>query len=427
LDLPLFFTQTGQLSLEQALQSFPGVCTIIHSGRDEEFEEERHLRQFRLTEEEFDCTMVGMTREKYDEEKMFVALLAHMEGTIKAMIKQIVKENGELLEKVYRRKVADLEKVLKSKFLRIAYEDVVKLLVKNGFKKLVFGDDLEAEHEEKVVELLSKGKVKLPVFITLYPKDIKFFNMKVSEKDERVVLSSDLILPFSGESVGSAVREHNFERLNQRLLTSKLYELHVKRGGKYEDFKWYLDIMKSGKTQPHAGYGVGNDRVLQFVFGTSDIRTVSLFSLLNRQTGDWDKKRYGQAAILGSSKKQILLSVGQMRNKKFLLPSIEKLSKDPKFVLHATEKTYKFLNSKGVRVSLVHKITEVGKMPNIADLLARRVFDLIVNIPTKQKLGKSNEFTDGRLIRKGAVDMGVTLVTDPEVALATIANLAEGI
>src|SRR3989339_1980838 len=71
LSLPLFFTQTGQLSLEQALQSFHGCFTVIHSGRDEEVEDERHLRQFRLTEEEFDCTLAGMTRARYDEQKMF--------------------------------------------------------------------------------------------------------------------------------------------------------------------------------------------------------------------------------------------------------------------------------------------------------------------------------------------------------------------
>ena len=70
-NLPLFMTQTGQLSLEQALQSYPGVFTIIHSGRDEEEEDERHLRQFRLTEEEFDATMIGMSRNHYDEEKMY--------------------------------------------------------------------------------------------------------------------------------------------------------------------------------------------------------------------------------------------------------------------------------------------------------------------------------------------------------------------
>ena len=63
LDLPLFFTQTGQLALEQALTFSKGVYTIIHSGRDEEEEDERHLRQFRLTEEEFDCRMAGIEKE----------------------------------------------------------------------------------------------------------------------------------------------------------------------------------------------------------------------------------------------------------------------------------------------------------------------------------------------------------------------------
>jgi len=85
LDLPLFFTQTGQLALEQALQFFQGVYTVIHSGRDEEFEDERHIRQFRLTEEEFDCTMAGMQPKNYDEEKMFSSLLEHIELAIKAI------------------------------------------------------------------------------------------------------------------------------------------------------------------------------------------------------------------------------------------------------------------------------------------------------------------------------------------------------
>ncbi|HBR13290.1 MAG TPA: hypothetical protein DD697_01135, partial [Candidatus Komeilibacteria bacterium] len=79
--------------------------------------------------------------------------------------------------------------------------------------------------------------------------------MKVSQKDPRVVLSADLILPYSGESTGSAVREHDFNKLNQRLLTSTMYRLHLERGGTYKDFQWYLKIIESQKTNPHAGYG----------------------------------------------------------------------------------------------------------------------------------------------------------------------------
>lgn len=75
--------------------------------------------------------------------------------------------------------------------------------------------------------------------------------MKVSNKDKRVVLSADLIFPFAGEGVGSAVREHRGDYLRQRLLESTMYKLHLKRGGKYEDFTWYIDkIIAAGRLTP---------------------------------------------------------------------------------------------------------------------------------------------------------------------------------
>jgi len=425
LSIPLFFTQTGQLSLEQALQSFPGAFTVIHSGRDEDEEDERHLRQFRLTEEEFDCSYAGMNRKNYNEEKMFKMLLTHIQKTIQAMVKKILEKNGHILKKLYKRKIEKLEEATKKDFLRIDYEEAIVLLNKNGFPDLKFGDDLKAGHEAKVVFLLNKRKTELPVFITRYPKEIKFFNMKVSQKNPKVVLSADLIFPYAGEGTGSAVREHNFHKLNDRLLISTMYRLHTQRGGTYEDFKWYMEIIKSERTLPHAGYGIGNERVLQYVFGESDIRNVSLFSLLNIQTGDWDKKRYGQADIIVPPKRNILLAIGKEKNKEYLLPYIKKLVKKDKVILYATEKTHYFLKKNKVQTSLVYKISEISKSPNIADLLSKRVFDLIINIPTREKIKETDEFTDGKLIRKGAVDLGVTLVTDVEVAGSVINNLIQ--
>lgn len=279
---PLYISQTGQLSLEQSLQSFRGVYTVIHSGRDEEVEDQRHLRQFRLTEEEFDCSFAKMERKNYDEEKMFRMLLTHIQKAVQSMIKTVLADNREILETVYGRNVKTLEETAMSNFLEIDYVSAVKLLNKNGYPELKFGDDLKTKHEAKIVALLNKTKSELPVFITKYPKEIKFFNMKVSQKDPRVVLSADLILPYSGESTGSAVREHNYKKLEERLLTSTMYQLHQRRGGTFNDFKWYLDIIKSEKANPHAGYGIGNERVMQYIFGTSDIRKVSLFTLLNK-------------------------------------------------------------------------------------------------------------------------------------------------
>lgn len=425
LSLPLFITQTGQLSLEQVLQNFHGAFTVIHSGRDEEIEDKRHLRQFRLTEEEFDCSFLKMSRENYDEGKMFEALLSHIQSSIQSMIKNVIKENGTLLKNEYKRRIETLTEASESNFLRIEYEDAIKLLNKNGYVNINFGDDLKSEHEAKIVSILNKGKSELPVFIMKYPKEIKFFNMKVYGKDPRVVLSADLILPYSGEAAGSAVREHDFYKLNERLKTSKMYELHIKRGGTYEDFVWYLDIIKSKKTLPHAGYGIGNERVLQYIFAESDIRNTSLFSLLDRKTGNWSPKRYGQAGLVENPKKHILLSIGKEKNKKFLLHSISKLSKNKNYVVYATENTYKFLAKHKILSSRVYKISELGQNPNIADLLSKRVFDMIINIPTNDRISKSNEFTDGKLIRRTAVNTGVSLVTDTEVAQMVVENLAK--
>jgi hypothetical protein len=201
-----------------------------------------------------------------------------------------------------------------------------------------------------------------------------------------------------------------------------MYKLHLKRGGKYEDFKWYLDIMEKEATNPHAGYGIGNDRVLQYIFGERDIRNTSLFSLFNSQTGDWAKERYGQAGVLVSSKKHILLSVGKEKNKQMLLPYIKHaVSED--VIFYATKKTHQFLKQHDVSTSLVYKISEIGYAPNISDLLQRRVFDTIINIPTREEFTESNEFTDGKLIRKGAIAMGTSLITDIEVAAMVLGNL----
>ncbi len=423
-DIPLFFSQTGQLSLEQALQSVPGAYTIIHSGRDEEKDDERHLRQFRLTEEEFGCTLENMTRQTYDEDKMFEALLKHIQLAIQAMVKHILVDQSQILKKVYHRDVSKLEQMTKKDFYRISYEDAIEELNRNGFPSIHFGDDLQAAHEAAIVKFLNKKNEEIPVFIMKYPKEIKFFNMKVSAKDPRVVLSADLIMPYSGEATGSAVREDDFEKLKERLLTSNMFRLHTQRGGKYEDFIWYLNIVRSKKTNPHAGYGIGNERVMQCIFAEKDIRNISMFALLNKQTGDWDKNRYGQASIVTTAKKNhILMSIGKPSDKQYLLSHIKSLAKSDKHILYATKKTHDFLKKNGVLTSLVYKISQVGRSPNIGELMTRRIFDLVINIPTRDKIKNTKEFTDGKLIRRGAVSMGISLVTDPEVASELISNL----
>jgi len=430
LNLPLFFTQTGQLALEQVLQNSHGAYTIIHSGRDEEIEDERHLRQFRLTEEEFDCTLAGMTRETYDEEKMFLTLLTHIEKATKAMISAVIADHQKVLTSKYKRDQGILREIVARPYLRIAYEEAINLLHQTGYSDLVFGSDLESEHEAKIVELVNLraknygGSIDRfsPVLIMRYPKEIKFFNMKVSNQDPRVVLSADCIFPYSGEGVGSAVREHDGIKLIVRLLTSNMYRLHEQRGGKYEDFRWYTeDMILAQKTLPHAGYGIGNERIIQFILGLSDIRKCSLFSLMSQQTGDWDLSRRGVLPMI-EHRKTVLLSVGQEENKQKLLPHLKKI-KHNGHILYTTNRTHIFLEKYGVPSTRVYKISEAGK-PNLGDLLKKDMFDLIINIPTGTKT-TTGESTDGQLIRQAAIDTGTTLVTDMNIAQSLLDKLAQ--
>jgi asparaginyl-tRNA synthetase len=236
-----------------------------------------------------------MVREKYDEELMYEELLKHIEEATKAMVAGVLTEHEETLNTFYHRNTVNLKNILARPYLRISYEAAVELLKVNGFEQLTFGDDLEALHEAKIVELVNISNnygTQLaefsPVLIMRYPKEIKFFNMKVSDKDPRVVLSADCVFPYSGEAVGSAVREHDGIKLLVRLLTSSMFRILQDNGGRYEDFKWYVeDMIIAQKTQPHAGYGIGSERVLQFILGSSDIRQCSIMSLMATQTRDW--------------------------------------------------------------------------------------------------------------------------------------------
>lgn len=429
LNLPLFFTQTGQLALEQALQHSHGVYTIIHSGRDEEEEDARHLRQFRLTEEEFDCSLAGMSRETYDEETMYEALLTHIEKATKAVIAAVVENHTKILSSAYRRNTDAVKAIIARPYLRIDYEDAINLLRTEGYPDITFGDDLEANHEAKIIELLNtktKGYGKKleqwsPVFIMRYPKEIKFFNMKVSQSDPRVVLSADCIFPYSGEAVGAAVREHDGVKLLVRLLTSNMYRLHEARGGTYDDFRWYTEgMILSQKTLPHAGYGMGNERIIQFILGFDDIRECCLFSLMSQETRDWDPGRRGMLPML-DHRKTVLLSIGKEENKKKLLPLLKRI-KNNGHVFYATDKTHALLERYGVPSTRVYKISQEGR-PNLRDLLKKDMFDLIVNIPTNPKRD-ARELTDGAMIRQNAVETGTTIITDIDIAGSLLMRLA---
>lgn len=286
----IHLTQTGQLALEHALQFTSGLYCVTKSFRTDHIDE-RHLNEFTLIEEEFACThpSVNMNVRDYSEDQMFDALLDHVTDAIQSMIRNALDRTGDVLRS-FAVDTGRLQTAATSRFRRITYTEAVRLLNScgNQAKEIRWGEDLRPEHERRLLELvaLQSGAAPLPTFVTHFPKDIKFFNMKVHDKYEDVVDSADLLLPGVGEAVGSAVREHDYGRLVARLTQSVMFR-HIQDQGlaSLDDFAPYLEVIRKGETPPHCGYGIGLERVLQFIIGGDDVRLSSVPYLLSALMG----------------------------------------------------------------------------------------------------------------------------------------------
>ncbi len=254
-----YLAQTGQLYLEVMTPYLGKVWAIGPSFRAEDKVDDRHLVEFTLLEIEFGG--------KFDE------LLAHVERTLMSMLSEVLLKRIDDLTTLGV-DVGRLRRVSKP-FKRITYTDAVELLEGEGVR---WGDDLKSQHEKRLVEYMGNQ----PLFITHYPKAIKFFNMKENAINHELVDSADLILPYSGEAVGAAERECEYERLVKRLLESSMFRLLKERGGGLEDFAWYLNFYKEFGGCPHSGCGIGLGRVMQFVLGTDDIRGSTVWAV-NRE------------------------------------------------------------------------------------------------------------------------------------------------
>ena len=161
-----------------------------------------------------------------------------------------------------------LEGILKDNFVRLPYTEGVKILeeaIKNGKKfefPVYWGADLASEHERYLVE----EHFKKPVIMIDYPKEIKSFYMKINS-DNKTVQGTDVLFPSIGEIIGGSVREESYEKL-----TSRMKELDMK----LEGYEWYLETRKWGSC-PHAGFGLGFERLILFVTGMQNIRDVIPF------------------------------------------------------------------------------------------------------------------------------------------------------
>jgi asparaginyl-tRNA synthetase len=247
-----YLSQTQQLYLEAMIPRLKKVWCVGPSFRAEPESDNRHLTEFPLLEIEF--------------EGNFNELLMHIENTLCSMIREVLKE-----EQMLKEIGVDTErlKAVKSPFNRVTYDEAVK---KVGIE---WGSDLRSKHEKMLTEFYGNQ----PLFITHFPKPIKFFNMRENDERQEIVNSTDLILPESGEAVGAAEREYRHDKLKERLENSKMLQQLKARGGGIKDFQWYLDCIKSNEIKLHSGCGIGLNRVTQFILGADDIRKCTVFPL----------------------------------------------------------------------------------------------------------------------------------------------------
>ena len=216
----------------------------------------RHLAEFWMVEPEVAfCELAGL------------ADLA--EDFLKYIFSYVLENCGEDMEFFNRwyneEAIATLEGIVCSQFERITYTEAVDMLLNSGesFEYPVsWGVDLQSEHER----YLTEKRIGRPVIVTDYPKEIKAFYMRLNE-DDRTVGAMDVLAPGIGEIIGGSQREERLDVLMRRLNESGLNA---------EEYYWYLDLRRYG-TVPHAGFGLGFERTVQFITGVSNIRDVNPF------------------------------------------------------------------------------------------------------------------------------------------------------
>ena len=250
-------TVSGQLNVETYCLAMSRVYTFGPTFRAENSNTRRHLAEFWMIEPEI--AFADLTDD-----------VALAESFLKSIFGQLLEERAEEME--FFNKFVDkgcLERVqglVNKKFETIDYTDAIEQLSKVKKKKWEFpvewGKDLQAEHERFLTEKVVGG----PVAVVNYPKDIKAFYMRVND-DEKTVAAMDVLAPGIGEIIGGSQRE---ERLD--VLDARIREM----GLEPEEYNWYRDLRRYG-TVPHAGFGLGFERAIQYATGVDNIRDVIPF------------------------------------------------------------------------------------------------------------------------------------------------------
>ncbi len=267
-------TVSGQLEGELAAMALAEVYTFGPTFRAENSNTTRHLAEFWMIEPEMAFYDAEDNQNLAEDFLKYIIryALEHCAEDL-AFLDQRAAEEEQSKPTEQRAELGLLDKlkfVVENDFVRLTYTEAIDILrnsnhnKKKKFSYLIeeWGTDLQSEHERYLVE----KHFKKPVILTDYPKGIKAFYMRQNE-DGKTVAAMDILFPGIGEIVGGSQREERLDKLSQRM-----EEMHIPT----EELSWYLDTRRFGST-PHAGFGLGFERMVLFVTGMGNIRDVIAF------------------------------------------------------------------------------------------------------------------------------------------------------
>jgi asparaginyl-tRNA synthetase len=258
-----FLTVSGQLNVEALCLAMSKVYTFGPTFRAENSNTSRHLAEFWMVEPEIAFADLN-------------DLVALAEDFLKFVVRQVLERCGDdmafFAERIEPAAITRLQQIIEQPFQRVSYTDAVQILIKSG-KQFEFrpewGIDLQTEHER----FLTEQHFKAPLVVTDYPAAIKAFYMRSNDaaatSDDTVagdtVAAMDVLAPGIGEIIGGAQREERLDVLQQRMQAMHIDAAH---------YDWYLDLRRYG-TVPHAGFGLGFERLVSYITGMTNIRDVT--------------------------------------------------------------------------------------------------------------------------------------------------------
>ena len=249
-----FLTVSGQLAVESHCLSMGKVYTFGPTFRAENSHTSRHLAEFWMVEPEIAFADLN------DNANLAEQLLQHVIGEV---LNGCQEDMGFFQQRIDDTVIERLEGIINSTFERISYSEAIEILESSDQKfefPVSWGMDLASEHER----YLAETHIGRPVVVTDYPKEIKAFYMRLND-DDKTVAAMDVLAPGIGEIIGGSQREERLDVLDARMDA----ELR-------EDLWWYRDLRRYG-TVPHAGFGLGFERLLAYVTGMENVRDVIPF------------------------------------------------------------------------------------------------------------------------------------------------------